>query len=45
MKGINIKSLRSYQPEVNIYEEMQKAMDKNLKRLIENDKIAGEELR
>ena len=27
--------LRSYQPEINIYKEMQEAMDKNWKRLME----------
>jgi len=32
-KKISEKSLRSYQPERNIYKEMQEVMDKNWKRL------------
>ena len=33
--------LRSYQPEVNIYEEMQKVMDRNWEKLMEK-KSKGE---
>lgn len=41
MKKINVKCLRSYQPERNVYEEMQEVMDRNWKRLMEekNDRI------